>query len=161
MSLAYQETTLVPMSLTDLETASVFLFPFVSLVCYSFSMTGSIFLLVTYSLLKDLRTLPSRLLMSLSLAFLVETFPYCWVVPHWCSSLELLVLWQPFCFITSSWLDSVEMMRTFTAAVKLMPVLSSRSKRTLFTIYSLIDWGVPLVISFVQCRWPDSLIPLF
>ena len=71
MSLAYQETTLVPMSLAHLVTTSVFLFPFVSLVCYSFSMTGSIFLLVTYSLLKDLRTLPNRPLMSLSLAFLV------------------------------------------------------------------------------------------
>ena len=132
-------------------------FAVVTLVCCSFSMTGSTFLLVTYSLFKDLHTLPSLLLMSLSSAFLVGDLSLLLG-----SSVLMFQLKAP-CIVAAIFLHyfllarfcwtnmiSFEMMRTFTAAIKLIPVLSSRSKRTLFAIYSRIGWGIPLLIILIS-----------
>ena len=49
-------------------------YPIVAFVCCSLSILASIYLLITYTLFKDLRTLPGYLLMSLSLAFLIGDF---------------------------------------------------------------------------------------
>ena len=132
-------------------------FAVVSFVCCSFSVTGSIFLLVTYSLFKDLRTLPSLLLMSLSSAFLVGDLSLLLgsSVPVFqlkAPCIMAAIILHYFFLARFCWTNmiSFEMMRTFTAAAKLMPVLSSRSKRTVFAIYSLIGWGTPLVIIIVS-----------
>ena len=60
----------VTTNLTTLQYAFHTGFAVIRFVCCSFSMTDSNFLLITYSLFKDLCTLPSLLLMSLSSAFL-------------------------------------------------------------------------------------------
>ena len=147
----------VTTSSTTLQYAFHTGFAVVTLVCCSFSMTGSTFLLVTYSLFKDLRTLPSLLLMSLSSAFLVGDLSLLLG-----SSVLMFQLKAP-CIVAAIFLHyfllarfcwtnmiSFEMMRTFTAAIKLMSVLSSRSKRTPFAIYSLIGWGIPLLIILIS-----------
>ena len=131
-------------------------FAIASYVGCSLSVAGSFFLLITYSLFKDLRTLPSLLLMSLSLSFLVgdllillgSSRASLSLVQSRAPCVAVAILLHFFFLARFCWTNMIafEMVRTFTAAVKLMPVLSSRSKSTLFAIYSLIGWGIPLMI---------------
>ena len=131
-------------------------FAIASYVGCSLSVAGSFFLLVTYSLFKDLRTLPSLLLMSLSFSFLVGDLLILLggsvvslsFVQSRAACVAVAILLHYFFLARFCWTNviSFEMVRTFTAAIKLMPVLSSRSKKTVFAIYSLIGWGIPSLI---------------
>jgi hypothetical protein len=131
-------------------------FAIASYVGCSLSVAGSSFLLITYSLFKDLRTLPSLLLMSLSLSFLVgdllvllgSSIASLSFVESRAPCVTVAILLHFFFLARFCWTNVIafEMVRTFTAAMKLMPVLSSRSKWSVFAIYSLIGWGIPLLI---------------
>ena len=151
----------VTMNSTTLQLLYIFPegFAIASYVGCSLSVAGSFFLLITYSLFKALRTLPSLLLMSLSLSFLVgdllillgSSIASLSLVQSRASCVAVAILLHFFFLARFCWTNVIafEMVRTFTAAVKLMPVLSSRSKGTLFAIYSLIGWGIPLLITLL------------
>lgn len=135
-------------------------FAIASYVGCSLSIAGSSYLLVTYSLFSELRTLPSLLVMSLSVAFLVGD-----LLIVLGSSLVALASDQSgkacvavaiflhyFFLARFCWSNMIafEMVRSFTAATKLVPVVSSRAKRRLFVLYSAVGWGVPLLITMVS-----------
>lgn len=134
-------------------------FAIASYVGCSLSVAGSFFLLITYSLFKDLRTLPSLLLMSLTLSFLIgdllillgSSIVSLSFVQSRAPCVAVAILLHFFFLARFCWTNviSFEMVRTFTAAVKLMPVLSNRSERSVFAIYSLIGWGIPLLIVLI------------
>ena len=125
----------------------------------SLSVVGSFFLLMTYSLFKELRTLPSLLLMSLTVAFLVGDLLI--LLGSSLASLSesqsrapciaVAILLHYFFLARFCWTNVIafEMVRSFTAATKLLPVISSSAKRTIFIVYSVIGWGVPLVITLI------------
>ncbi len=159
----FEQNGTIYISVTINSTTLELLFPegfaIASYVGCSLSVAGSSFLLVTYSLFKDLRTLPSLLLMSLSLSFLVgdllillgSSIASLSFVESRAPCVAVAILLHFFFLARFCWTNMIafEMVRTFTAAMKLMPVLSSRSKGSVFAIYSLIGWGIPLLIVFI------------
>ena len=160
----FEQNGTIFINITTNVTTLQFVFPkgfaIASYIGCSLSVAASFFLLVTYSLFKELRTLPSLLLMSLSLAFLVGDLLI--LLGSFLVSISLVqsrapcvvvaILLHYFFLARFCWTNMIafEMVRTFTAAMKLMPVLSTRAKRTVFAVYSLIGWGVPLLITLVS-----------
>ena len=160
----FEQNGTIFINITTNVTTLQFVFPkgfaITSYVGCSLSVAASFFLLVTYSLFKELRTLPSLLLMNLSLAFLVgdllillgSSLVSISLVQSRAPCVVVAILLHYFFLARFCWTNMIafEMVRTFTAAMKLMPVLSTRAKRTVFAVYSLIGWGVPLLITLVS-----------
>lgn len=123
----------------------------------SLSVIGSALVLITYGLFKELRSLPSKILMNLSFANLVtnllilvggpvtQAFPFIQL----CTAVAILL---HFFFLAQfTWMSvmSVEVVRKFNRAKKLI-VDSKRDKMRLLVIYMFIGWGAPLLISTVS-----------
>lgn len=157
----FEQNGTLSINITTNSTTLQLVFPkgfaIASYIGCSLSVAGSFFLLLTYSLFKDLRTLPGLLLMSLSLSFLIGDLLI--LLGSSIASISLAqstrapciavaILLHYFFLARFCWTNVIafEMLRTFTAALKLLPALSNQSKKILFVIYSLIGWGVPLVI---------------
>ena len=124
----------------------------------SLSFIGAVLILLTYSLFKDLRTLPSKLLMNLAITILVTSLFILVGGPitasirnaNLCTSVAVIL---HFFFLGQfSWTSvmSFEMTRTFHQASKLRTQESSKFKRNLFIVYFLIGWGLPLLITVVS-----------
>ena len=120
----------------------------------SLSVIGSALVLLTYGIFKDLRTLPSLILMNLAAAILMNNLfilvggPITQAFP----SLELcatVAICLHFFFLAQfSWMSimSFQMARTFYQARQLKTDSKSH-KRKVLAIYSLFGWGVPLLIT--------------
>ena len=122
----------------------------------SLSVIGCILVLLTYSLFKELRTLPSMILMNLNVAILItyvliliggpvaRAFPD---VVDLCVAIGILLHY--FSLSQFSWMSimSLELARTFYQAYKLRATETKRSKCIVFTIYIIFGWSLPLLIS--------------
>ena len=120
----------------------------------SLSIIGTTLILLTYSLFKDLRTLPSKIVMNLAAAILVSsTFT---IVGGSASSLNgvcvsIAILLHYFFVAQFVWMSiaSFEMARTLHRATKLKAYESQHFKTKILIVYLLIGWGIPLTIVLV------------
>ena len=119
----------------------------------SLSILGCSLMLLTFVLFKELRTLPGKALMNLSIAILIYILfqligswnsndGYCVV---FAISTQMLVLAR-FSWIT---IMLVEIGRTFRNALRMTPDTSEKSKLYLFAAYLLFGWGTPFIITMV------------
>ena len=119
----------------------------------SLSAIGCILILITYGFFKDLRTLPTKILMNLALAILAVNvlflvggpvsnyFPFIEVCTTIAICLHFFFLAQ---FIWMS-LMTFEMVRKFYQS-KRMALDTKKNRRKLFIIYTLLGWSLPLLV---------------
>ena len=122
----------------------------------SLSVIGSSMVLITYGLFKELRTLPSKILMNLAFANLVtnlliliggpvsQAFP----IIQLCTAVAICL---HFFFLAQfAWMSvmSFEVVRKFRRAKDLI-MDSKRDKLRLLLVYLLFGWGLPLLITTV------------
>ena len=120
----------------------------VSLISYSLSILGGVFILLTYSLFKELRTLSGIILMNLSVAIIM--FNFCLTVLERILSLSekvyvavsLYLVCSEFAWVT---LLLVQMTCILYQAWRLSRPSQVGSKWRLILVYMLIGWGLPLV----------------
>ena len=124
-----------------------------SIVGFSFTVFGTFLLLLTYSLFKDLRTLPGLILMNLCVTILFNGIIYTfgniiisiYTLPIICTILAVLL---HFTYLTQfAWMSifSWEIMRTFYRA-RTMIQESRQAKTKLFIIYVIIAWIAPTLV---------------
>ena len=120
----------------------------------SLSIIASILILITYSIFKELRTLPSKLLMNVAVAFLFgDVFLIVSGIisrnhlpAQVCTLISIMLHY--FFLSRFSWMNvlGIEYVRTFILAIKLRIGKSKTSVLSLIA-YTLFGWGVPLVIT--------------
>ena len=123
----------------------------------SLSVIACVLLLVTYGLFKELRTLPSRIVMNLAVAIIIGNLlillggpvAAAFLTIQLCASVAILLHY--FFLSQFSWMSiiSFEMARTFYRAYKLQTAESKGFKRNLLVAYVSIGWGTPLIITVV------------
>ena len=128
----------------------------VSWVSYSLSILGGVFILLTHSLFKELRTLSGILLMNLSVAIIMLNLSLTVLTEIESVPFEVFVTF--FVYFTCSefaWMTLllVQMTRSLYLAWKLTRPSEERSKWRLILIYMLVGWGLPLVV-------PIGVIPV-
>jgi hypothetical protein len=121
----------------------------------SLSVIGCAVVLLTYSLFKELRTLPGKILMNLSAAILATSLFLVAGIPLFalsgkeelCHTTAIFLHW--FVLSEFSWMTimSVELARTLVRASRLRPTESDKVKRKIFLIYLLIGWGIPTLVA--------------
>lgn len=118
------------------------------------SVLGSITMLVTYTLFKELRTFPSLLLMNLSFAILITNLFFIVggpVIQHFPSvdfCIAVAICLHFFYIAQFIWMNlfSLQMTHSFYLAKK-MVVASKRRISSTFLVYILIGWCLPLVVT--------------
>ena len=124
----------------------------------SLSFIGAVLILLTYSLFKELRTVPGKLLMNLAVTVLITSLfiliggPITASISNadLCTSVAMIL---HFFFLGQfSWMSvmSFEMTRMLNQALKLRAQESNKFKRNLFIVYFLIGWGLPLLITVIS-----------
>ena len=134
-------------------------FSYITYITTSISILGSIAILLTYSIFKELRSLPSKILMNLAVALLVGDLL---ILLYGVSSsifdqfpLEgtstMAILLHFFLLSRFSWMSimAFETCRVFSLAVKLQSDIAERSKTILLLVYLLIGWCIPFAITTV------------
>ena len=121
----------------------------------SLSIIASTLILITYSIFKELRTLPSKLLMNLAAAFLISdvllisssTISQNIRSVEFCSTVA--IVFHFFLLGRFSWMNclGIEYTRTFILALRLRRTAKSHTK--LFVGYFAAGWGVPAFITGV------------
>ena len=123
----------------------------------SLSILGSIAILLTYSIFRELRSLPSKILMNLATALLVSDLL---ILLYGASSVSpftlegtaaMAILLHFFMLSRFSWMSlmAFESCRVFGLAVKLQSDISKKSKTILLMVYLVIGWGLPLTITLI------------
>ena len=116
------------------------------------SVIGCILILLTYSLFKELRTLPSQILMHLAVAILVGNLlilvggPIGKVFEIICTPVAIL---NHYVFLSQfTWMSlmSTEIARNLYQAFKMKASESKAYKVKLLVVYALLGWGIPLLI---------------
>ena len=116
------------------------------------SVIGCILILLTYSLFKELRTLPSRILMHLAVAILTGNLlilvggPLGENVKIFCTPIAIL---DHYVFLSQfSWMSlmSTEIARNLYQAFKMKAHDPRAHQVKLLVVYSLLGWGIPLLI---------------
>ena len=142
-------------------TITVFRYPeayfILTYIGCSLSVIACVLLLVTYGLFKELRTLPSRIVMNLTVAIIIGNLlillggpvTVAFLTIELCASVAILLHY--FFLSQFSWMSiiSFEMTHTFYRAYKLRPTESKGFKRNLLVTYIFIGWGAPLIITAV------------
>ena len=123
----------------------------------SLSVVGSFLILLTYILFKELRTLPSKILMNLAAAIIVSNLfiliggPITSRFPskNLCTSVAIIL--HMFFLAQFSWMSvmAFEMIRSLRRATKLTPD-SKHFKTRLLIVYFVLGWSIPLVITVVS-----------
>ena len=140
------------------NTVTPVAFTYITYVTTSMSIIGSIAILLTYSIFKELRSLPSRILMNLAVAFLVgDLLILIYSVSSSISPFPLegtstMAIFLHFFMLSRfSWMSimSFETCRVFYLAVKLQSDIAKKSKTILLLVYLLIGWCIPLAITTV------------
>ena len=135
--------------------------PILSVLTYvgcSLSVVGCVAVLLTYSLFRELRTLPGQILMNLASTilatclFLLVGIPIAVVAEkdELCEATAMLLHWLM--LSQFSWMNimSFELLRTFYRASRLYPVEDKATKNKIFLLYLLIGWGIPILILMVS-----------
>ena len=123
----------------------------------SLSVIGCAFVLFTYSIFKELRTLPGKILMNLAAAilgtcvFLLIGIPLFGLAEkeQLCHTTAILLNWLVLCQFSWMTIMSFELARTLLRATRLKPVQAPKIKNQIFLLYMLIGWGVPTIITGV------------
>ena len=123
----------------------------------SLSILASILIIITYSIFKELRTLPSILLMNLAVAFLVGdiflilsgTISQNTLSVDVCISVSIILHY--FLLARFSWMNIIglEYTRNFVLAIKLRVRKQSTPLNKQLIAYILFGWGVPIVITTI------------
>ena len=142
-------------------TITVFRYPeayfILTYIGCSLSVIACVLLLVTYGLFKELRTLPSRIVMNLAVAIIVGNLlillggPVTAAFPtiELCAAVAILLHY--FLLSQFSWMSitSFEITRTFCQAYQLRMSETMGFKRNLLIAYLIIGWSTPLIITVV------------
>ena len=121
----------------------------------SLSIIGSLMILFTYTIFKELQTLPSKLLMNLAVGFLVSDLFFLLggsITPitksvEFCTATAIII---HFFFLSRfSWMNilGVEYTRIFTMAIQMKQDEKGSSKNKLLIMYVILGWGIPLLIT--------------
>ena len=135
--------------------------PIFSILTYvgcSFSIVGCVLVLLTYSLFKELRTLPGQILMNLvstilaTSLFILIGIPIAIVVEkdELCKATAIFLHWLILCQFSWMSIMSFELLHIFYRASRLYRVEEKSTKNKLFLLYLLIGWGIPILISMVS-----------
>ena len=118
----------------------------------SLSVIGCAFVLFTYSIFKDLRTLPGKILMNLATAILgtcvvlligITKFD---LADKVCHTTAILLQWLVLCQFSWMTIMSFESTRSLLRGSRLKPVQAPKIKNQIFLLYMLIGWGLPTII---------------
>ena len=140
------------------STVTPVAFTYITYVTTSMSIIGSIAILLTYSIFKELRSLPSKILMNLAVAFLVGDLLILIygvsssISPFLLEGTSTMAIFLHFFMLSRfSWMSimAFETCRVFYLAVKLQSDIAKRSKTILLLVYLLIGWCIPLAITTV------------
>ena len=120
----------------------------------SLSIIGSLMILFTYTIFKEIRTLPSKLLMNLAVAFLVSDLFFLLggsIIRsvEFCTATAII---KHFFFLSRfSWMNilGVEYTRIFTMAIQMKRDEKRSSKKKLLIMYVILGWGIPLLITIL------------
>ena len=123
----------------------------------SLSIIGCGIVLLTYTLFKELRTLPGKILMNLCAAILATSFSLVAGIPlvalseeeALCHTAAILLHWLVLSEFTWMTVMSYELARTLIRASHLRQTETAEVKRKIFLIYLLIGWGIPTAITGV------------
>ena len=142
---------------TRIETPLPFII--ITYITTSISIVGSIAILLTYTIFKQLRTLPSKILMNLAAAFLAGDFIILLydVSASLSNSLPveltatMAILFHFLLLSRFSWMSLLgfETCRIFNLALKLQSDIPNKAKSILLIIYMIIGWGLPLAITVI------------
>ena len=142
---------------TRIETPLPFII--ITYITTSISIVGSIAILLTYTIFKQLRTLPSKILMNLAAAFLAgDLIILLYGVSASLSdslpvelTATMAILLHFLLLSRFSWMSLLgfETCRIFNLALKLQSDISNRAKSILLVIYMIIGWGLSLAITVI------------
>ena len=119
------------------------------------SVMGCIFILITYSVFKELRTLPSQILMQLAVAILfgnvliLVSGSVGETLQRTKAMCTLVAILTHYAFLSQFlWMSliSTEITRNFYQAYKMRARESKAYKIKLLVMYTLLGWGTPLLI---------------
>ena len=127
----------------------------VTYISSSLSVIGCAFVLLTYSIFKELRTLPGKILMNLAAAILgtcvilligITKFD---LADKVCHTTAILLQWLVLCQFSWMTIMSFESTRSLLRGSRLKPVQAPKIKNQIFLLYMLIGWGLPTIITGV------------
>ena len=129
-------------------------FSTVACICFFLSLIGCVFVLLTYTLFRELRTLPGKILMNLTTAILGNCV-FIFATSHlmleekeeFCRTTAIFLYWLILCQFSWMTIMSCELARTLLQATRLKPVLTRNVQRHILLVYMLIGWGLPTVIT--------------
>ena len=151
----FNQTGEVETNVTIVVTGYPLEFIILTYIGSSFSILGSSTIILTYSLFKELRTLPSLILVNLAIAFIVSDLFLLvggnLAIPSSPSCTAVAIILHLFMLSRFSWMSIIgfEMCRLFFMATKLRFDNSKRTKIRLLVVYMLVGWSLPLAITTV------------
>ena len=119
------------------------------------SLIGCFIVLLTFSLFKELRTLPSKLLMNITLTILVISFVTMLtaskIVGNSAVCQVVAIIDHFFILSQFMWMSVMcaEVAHTFYLSTRLIPPSPKHSSRKLLT-YTVLSWGVPCVVVIIS-----------
>ena len=133
-------------------------FSILTYVGCTLSVIGCTFVLLTYSLFRELRTLPGQILMNLAATILATSVFLLVGIPLFalgereelCHTSAILLHWMVLCQFSWMAVMSFELARTLCRALNLQPVQNKKVLKKIFLLYMLIGWGLPTVITGVS-----------
>ena len=132
-------------------------FSILTTVGCSLSVIGCVFVLLTYTLFSELRTLPGKILMNLSATILATCIFTVIGSPLFalaekeelCQTKAIILHWLVLCEFSWMMIMSYELTRTLIRATQLKPVQAKKAQRHILLVYMLIGWGTPAVVTGV------------
>ena len=124
----------------------------------SLSVIGCVVVLFTYSLFKELRSLPGQILMNLASAILATCLFLLVGIPiislaekdELCEATAILLHWLMLSQFSWMSIMSFELARTLFRASRLRQVEHNSTKKKIFLLYLLIGWGIPTAITIIS-----------
>ena len=133
-------------------------FSILTYVGCSLSVIGCVVVLFTYSLFKELRSLPGQILMNLASAILATCLFLLVGIPiislaekdELCEATAILLHWLMLSQFSWMSIMSFELARTLFRASRLRQVEHNSTKKKIFLLYLLIGWGIPTAITIIS-----------
>ena len=118
------------------------------------SVIGCVIVLLTYTLFKELRTLPGKILMNLCAAILATSLFLLVGIPliaqakkeELCQMTAIFLHWLALSQFSWMTIMSYELARTMIRASKLRNAEANKVKRNILLVYLLIGWGLPTFV---------------
>ena len=123
----------------------------------SMSIAGCAFVLLTYSLFKELRTLPGKILMNLSTAIMATSVFLLFGIPLFalsekeelCQTTAIFLHWLVLSEFSWMTVMSYELARTMFRGSWLRKSENEKAQWHIFLLYLLIGWGLPTLITLL------------